>query len=51
MGFKTQKIAAARAFYDAAFAALGGGVRMEIPKDHTGARWSWAMAASGRSSG
>jgi catechol 2,3-dioxygenase-like lactoylglutathione lyase family enzyme len=36
MGFKTSKIAAARAFYDAAFAAMGGGMRMEVPKEYTG---------------
>lgn len=36
MGFKTQKIAAARAFYDAAFGALGGGLKMEVPKEYTG---------------
>jgi len=36
MGFKTRKNAAARAFYDAAFGVLGGGVKMEVPKEPTG---------------
>jgi catechol 2,3-dioxygenase-like lactoylglutathione lyase family enzyme len=36
MGFKTGRIAAARAFYDAVFAALGGGMKMEVLKEYTG---------------
>ena len=36
MGFKTRQIAAARAFYDAAFGAMGGSVKMEVPKEYTG---------------
>ena len=35
-GVASEQIAAARAFYDAAFAALGGGMRVEIPKEFTG---------------
>ena len=35
-GIASENIPAARAFYDAAFAALGGGMRMEIPKEFTG---------------
>jgi len=36
MGFKTRKIAVMRAFYEAAFAAMGGGMKMEVPKEYTG---------------
>ena len=35
-GVASEQIALARAFYDAAFAALGGGMRMEIPTEFTG---------------
>ena len=35
-GVASEQIATARAFYDAAFAALGGGMRVEIPKEFTG---------------
>ena len=35
-GIASEKIAEARAFYDAIFAALGGGMLMEIPKEYTG---------------
>ena len=34
-GIASEKIAEARAFYDAIFAALGGGMLMEIPKEFT----------------
>jgi catechol 2,3-dioxygenase-like lactoylglutathione lyase family enzyme len=36
MGFKTRKVAAMRVFYDAAFGAMGGGMKMEVPKEYTG---------------
>ena len=36
IGIRTSKIAAARAFYDAAKGALGGGVKMEVPTAYTG---------------
>ena len=35
-GIASENIAAARAFYDAIFGALGGGMLMEIPKEFTG---------------
>ncbi len=35
-GIASEQIAAAQAFYDAAFAALGGGARMVVPKEFTG---------------
>ena len=37
-GIASEKIADAQAFYDAAFGALGGGVRMVVPKEFTGGR-------------
>lgn len=37
-GIASEKITAARAFYDAIFAALGGGMLMEIPKEYAGGR-------------
>ena len=38
MGIRTATIAASRAFYDQVFAALGGGMRMQIPLQHTGGK-------------
>ena len=35
-GIASEQIAAAQAFYDAAFAALGGGARMVVPVEFTG---------------
>lgn len=35
-GIASQDIAACQRFYDAAFAALGGGARMTVPKEFTG---------------
>ena len=35
-GIGSEKITAAQGFYDAAFAALGGGALMVVPKEHTG---------------
>ena len=35
-GVASEKIADAQTFYDAAFAALGGGARMVVPKEMTG---------------
>lgn len=37
-GIASQNIARAQAFYDAAFAALGGGARMVVPKEFTGGK-------------
>ena len=37
-GVASEKIIDAQAFYDAAFAALGGGARMVVPKEMTGGR-------------
>lgn len=37
-GISSEKIAAARAFYRAAFAALGGGEAMVVPPEYTGGR-------------
>ena len=37
-GVASEKITDAQAFYDAAFAALGGGARMVVPKEMTGGR-------------
>lgn len=37
-GIASEHIEKARAFYDAAFAALGGGARMVVPPEHTGGR-------------
>jgi catechol 2,3-dioxygenase-like lactoylglutathione lyase family enzyme len=36
IGIRTRHIDRALAFYEAAMAALGGGMRMEVPKDFTG---------------
>lgn len=36
IGIRTRHIAEARALYDAAFAALGGGVVMTVPTEYTG---------------
>ena len=35
-GIATEQITAAQTFYDAAFAALGGGARMVVPVEFTG---------------
>lgn len=37
-GIASEHIEKSRAFYDAAFAALGGGERMVVPKEYTGGR-------------
>jgi catechol 2,3-dioxygenase-like lactoylglutathione lyase family enzyme len=37
-GIATEHPEAARAFYDAVFAALGGGMLMEVPKEYTGGK-------------
>lgn len=37
-GIASEQIARARAFYDAAFAALGGGARMVVPVEYTGGK-------------
>lgn len=36
IGIRTWAIARSQAFYDAVMAALGGGLKMEVPKDYTG---------------
>ena len=37
-GIASERIEAAQKFYDAAFAALGGGARMVVPKEFTGGK-------------
>ena len=37
-GITTEHPAIARAFYDAVFAALGGGMLMEVPREYTGGK-------------
>lgn len=37
-GIASEHIEAAQKFYEAAFAALGGGARMVVPKEYTGGR-------------
>ncbi len=37
-GVASERIKAAQTFYDAAFAALGGGARMVVPTEHTGGK-------------
>ena len=36
MGIRVSDLAASRRFYDASFAAMGGGMRFQVPKEHTG---------------
>ena len=38
MGIRTANYPDARPFYDAAFAALGGGMRHQVPVEYTGGR-------------
>lgn len=38
MGVRTGQLAAAQRFYDAAFAALGGGMRYQVPMTYTAGR-------------
>ena len=36
MGIRVSDLAASRRFYDASFAAMGGGMRFQVPMEHTG---------------
>ena len=36
MGIRVCDLAASRRFYDASFAAMGGGMRFQVPMEHTG---------------
>ena len=47
IGIRTRHIAEALAFYEAAIAAMGGSMRMEMPKDYTGGK---TVRAYGRDS-
>jgi len=38
VGIRTAKIAESRAFYDKAFAALGGSMMMQVPPEYTGGK-------------